>query len=286
VSIPRIPTATKMSDDVALSWNSRLREGVDWDRVAEQINGWELPIYDCDQIFHHVLEAAKKCVPFDLAEGNEVIGIEVERERDGLKGITDLTVIRTPEELRIIDWKTTGSVDAKWASVHTKGWQGGWYGYIWEPEAKGRKIVVEFRGLERGTGKWRVLPIEITKELLDETYGNATRVRKLRSDDIWAGHIRFGGYTCHSFGRSCEYLGDACNANLNMSYDEMKALDSSPISPTSAERIRTCPHKNTLYQLDKLRKVEQTGGGSNEKADYGNAFHSGIAEVYKQLTTK
>lgn len=44
-------------------------------------------------------------------------------------------------------------------------------------------------------------------------------------------------------------------------------------------------------ELDKLRGISDTGGGKftpgvNEKAVFGNAFHSGIGEVYKQLGEK
>lgn len=261
-------------------------ESVEWSKVVAEITPWNLPEYDTDRVFDLVLHAAKTWVPEDFAEGCSVGAVE-ELRVDGLfKGFADVTVVRAPEYMKIIDWKTTGAVDAAWKTEHAKGWQALWYGVLWWEQAQtaGLPLIVEFRGIERGSGRTRVVPVSITSNSIAEVNTIMETVMALRF-----GGIKASGDACYAYGKPCEFLKTRCDAANDANREEFYAIETAPISPTSAKRIFTCPRKNFLYQLDKLRGKDDTGGGKftpgvNEKAVFGNAFHSGIGEVYNQLS--
>lgn len=260
-------------------------ESVDWEKVHQEILPWALPTFDEEKCFDLVLHAAKTWVPEDFAEGCSVGAVE-ELRVDGLfKGFADVTVVRSPEYMKIIDWKTTGSVDAAWKTAHAKGWQALWYGRLWwqEAQAAGLPLIVEFRGIERGGGRTRVVPVPFTEDSL----GRAEALIKLVVGLREHGQLRADGSECYAYGRPCEYLKKRCDAEGDdFTNEEYVTITTAPISPTSAKRIFACPRKNFLYQLDKLRgKTEEAKftAGVNEKATFGNAFHSGIGEVYRQL---
>lgn len=268
-------------------WKEKLASEISWQAVADEIEKWGLPGYDATEVLGLVTEAALKFVPEDFSDGHRVIVVEGEKVVGLFKGVRDLVVIQDDVEkvVRVVDWKTTGSVDAKWVEVHRKGWQRLWYGALeWGERPEGYRVEVEFRGIERGGGRTRVLKVEFGEEQSNEAMSVLELAAMLRFADLEVGTVslRFGGYTCFGFGEPCPYLGERCEGDSGITPEERSALALAPISPSSAERIRTCPRKNTLYQLDRLR-----GGGDNnlggEKAIFGNAFHSGIAEVYRQL---
>lgn len=132
-----------------------------------------------------------------------------------------------------------------------------------------------------------MVPVSFTEDSLADTEALMVTVEKLRH----RARMKADGGACYAYGKPCPYLKNRCDETETISVEEFNALTNAPISPTSAKRIFTCPRKNFLYQLDKLREKPDTEGekfktGVNEKAVFGNAFHSGIGEVYKQLSKR
>lgn len=255
---------------------SELEQSVNWDLVGDEIEKHGLPSLDERSVLTNVVLAAKRWLPADL--GKKLLSVEREYTRDGLKGIADLVILEEPDGSKtVIDWKTTGKVGPAWRRRHANAWQGPWYGYVAGPGV-GRVI---FRGIERSSGRSDEVEVITTAKVLLDMRFNADRTVDLRNESLLI-PIRRGGYSCVAFDQECSYLAGRCEKTLVMSAQEYAYMTESPLSPSSAERIWNCPHQNTLYQLDKLRgnPVPDTG---SDASNYGNAFHSGIAEVYRQM---
>lgn len=258
-------------------------DSLDWEKVGNVIESYGLRALDADSVLKNVARAAAKWLPMD--RGKKLLSCEREFRRDGLKGIADLVLLEEPDGSKtVIDWKTTGKVGPAWRRRHANAWQGPWYGFVAGPGV--RRVI--FRGIERSSGRGDQVEVLITPPVLQGVLNHCEVTEHLRKETIIRFPIRRGGYACVSFDQECPYLGKRCDEGgvtqmaVNMTITEMDALLDAPLSPSSAERIWNCPHKNTLYQLDKLRG-NHVPDDSSDASNYGNAFHAGIAEVYKQV---
>lgn len=255
----------------------RLLSELPWERVEDAVGKYLTATTEAEECLRNVVVATQTWLPEDTT--GKLLSVEREYVGDGMKGIADLVVLEKADHVLIVDWKTRlGKLDAAWARRLRNSWQGPWYGAL--VPYPGPKVV-EFRGVSRG-GHTRVVRRELFAGDLATVAEDAATTRELRRISVAKHPIRRGGWACYAFGRECPERPQRCNEAWNATGEEIAELVAAPMSPTSAERVWNCPHRNSLYQLDRLRgrtRDERAG----DAATYGQAFHAGIAVVYEAV---
>ena len=182
-----------------------------------------------------------------------------------------------------LDWKTTKkNLDARWQDSYEGSWQ--WRDYLAETGAE----YFVYRGIKRRSKpedevETREFCIHrsVQPDLVEVHKINLTGTEAMRDALIDRNEVPWPQYRpsgCKAFGRACPYTDD-CAAGLQFiplgNLTKGRAL-----SYSRKEEFALCPERHRRSVLDKLALAEE--GNSGPEAEFGKAFHRGIAELYRQ----
>jgi hypothetical protein len=214
-------------------------------------------------------------IQYDVDE-KEIVGLDLGR---CIKGYIDIHAYERGDGFSddkgkisgvIIDWKTTSNLDATWTHRQLDSWQGKLYARV-----TGARRV-EFRGVQRD-GRTRAVGYEWPTEAYDDGDVDnyvlqAVSLREqLWKSEVWPKHKP---YACEAYGRKCDYH-KFCRDGIGDQHH--KLIQPKPFSYSGTETFFLCHER---YRLDTLFSEEDF---TNERANFGKAFHAGIAEAYLQL---
>lgn len=272
-----------MSKINPVHWNE-IYSRVDWDKVAAEISAVEetqppMPDFEKEDCRELVFRAAKRWLPYDIVEWS-VLGVEEEFESPLCRGFVDIRGVHRGELTSyqgysganfLCDWKTTrGDLDANWAFRYKYSWQWKMYTAAF-PDTK----LFHYRGINR-RGDTREIIIETNLGVLPEVELYLSQLADMRKSlegtEPWPKKMPGA---CNAYGRECEFY-HTCVSNTIVS-GELDIVK--PFSYSGAETFMLCPEKHRLTQLAGY-------GDDDETLAFGNAFHRGIAEVYRQIFLK
>ena len=265
---------------------------IDWDLVAKALASVDLPDFDRDEVSERIVEATKRYAPYDTANLS-IQGIEERFEFERGKGFIDLWGFEKNITLKIVDWKTTGSITDAWEFRESNSEQGLWYVHALKslrPEIDiSNGVSFEIRGVSRSGGVFKSLHRKISLDEILFHDVNQSRwmaakdayIEKYGWNDVY-GWPRAFPSACRPFGPKypCEFY-EACENNKPRLYE----IDDLPVrslnSYSSEKEFQRCPER---YRNLALKK---TLGLYDEDEDlatlWGKAFHAGCAEVWRQL---
>lgn len=248
----------------------------DLDRVADEIRKDNcLPDWDLEAVAEMVWVACERWLVRDT-EWMILHGIEQRFEVDGESGVADMYGVfsqEAPETLRgktfVRDWKTSsGDLDNRWVNRHKNSWQ--WRIYLNKLNAD----VMLYSGINR-RGETREHYIHRPETLTEEV-----RQQLLGLDVTKEAYIESGlqifplaqPQACMAYGRDCEFRTDCSNWTMPRGIPGKWNW-----SPTSIDLFMLCPERWRRTNL--LNASQET----RQEAEFGKAFHAGIAEIYRQV---
>lgn len=213
--------------------------------------------------------AAETWLPQDL-DDFRITHIE-EKERVPTSPLTRSTVcdIRGfygPDgEKFVLDWKSAGTVDERWVERMEASWQ--WRTYLVDTQSD----IFIYRGVQKDAGA--------TKELICRRYpgmerdveeyyrGVSSQIRSLVNEEVYPRNMPSA---CGAFARQCDHFYDCRNNTMPRG-----VILPTSISYSSAEHFMLCP--------ERYRREQLAGPGTSIDTLIGSVFHSGMAELYRQL---
>lgn len=266
---------------------------IDWNKVAEAIvSEPDVALFDIEEVLTAVVKTSNRYLEKDREAGLILEGLEEEFEFSHAgqqrKGFIDLRGWRETFPF-VCDYKSTGTLDERWAYREENSEQTLYYAHAlhvvngWEEP---REVLVHVRGVDREGYQW-LIEKTITPHMLVEFDQQSGAWSKLQLE-LWAG----GGWKepwprnkpegCRPFGPRypCDFEA-LCNdwkpendpARLIQEAGELNS------SFSSNKEFRRCPERRRLLQIHKLLGTER---GDSPEASWGQGFHRGIAEVYRQ----
>lgn len=278
------PPATYSGDDLVLA--------VPWKTIATHVEEAYRPCYtDLEDALRMAVHAVKCWGPSDVAHGIEAI--EEYLETDISRGYVDLRLAMPPygdfPQVRIVDWKTTGRLDAAWKARNVDGWQAMIYGDLVTRTSPGPVLVtVEFRGITRDL---KTLAVTVPDAGAKDKQLAVARYLRDTAETITAFEAAHGRvnspwprvrHSCEAFGRVCPYRDVAEFPCYTFPPDAAPVtLFDGKVSYSSAELFWLCPERW------RRRKMDDADGKTNLDADensaFGNLFHAIIADAYLLL---
>lgn len=266
---------------------------LDFEKVYEAMkNGRPILAFEFDSAIECVVTLTNKFLAADL-QRKEIQSIEVEYllEGDsampGHHGFMDLVVLlNVTGGYTIVDWKTTGTLDAAWVDRHKWSWQGPLYVAAFRETRKldwDIPVDVEFRGITRGKSDGahgtKTLVIDISKQRLDATVHQYKGVRKqilhqIETEPQGPWPMRMPD-ACFAYNRTCPYLIRCSQGTQKLGTPQFTTL-----SYSSMNSFGACNEKWRQERLDRDQSVDT---GNSPEAEYGNTVHRGMAEIYRQV---
>lgn len=277
-------------------------EAIDHDAVRAAIGEGNPYIFDADEAFDAVHVACQRWLVEDILQ-IDITGVETERIEENFKFVVDLEGTYTGEGTKIvqyddrsyraermhrfakrrviIDWKTTKvALDARWMDRYVDSAQ--WRDYL---ACTGADLFV-FRGVRRVS---KVLETHDTREfILDRSLQpDLVPLHKVNLQGIEAQRDALIDLNIHPWPQNrancgdyggCPYKSD-CDAGLKYipagNLEKGRALSFSRMT-----EFQQCAEKHRRSVLARIAQDEESTGPD---AEFGSAFHRGIAEVYKQI---
>lgn len=259
-------------------------ESLDLDLITSEVNAQEAGVADWDaqSVGECLVTTAEKWLARDVHEMmiNPEEGIERKFEWAGEKGFVDLHGVFGDDvaipglagKRFVLDWKTTaGKLDPKWEAKYRRSFQ--WKLYLYHLDAE----VFIYRGVSRNGETREVIihrPDNLHENLRTQLLGLRAAAEGLVQIGlpVWPMSMP---YACNAFGRECENYTDCGNYTM-----PKQSLETWNWSHTSMEQFLLCPERMRRAQLRKQAGEEME---SNAAAEFGSAFHRGVAEIYRQV---
>lgn len=274
---------------------------LDHDKVGAAIAEGNPYKFDSEEAGEAVIAACRRWLPEDVTIYT-VQSVEREQTLDGFKFVTDIECTYTGEGTKIvqedksfstvtlkpwagkraiIDWKTgKRALDARWVDGYTDSHQ--WRDYL----AKTGAEIFIYRGIKRKA------------KAGDEIETREFAIHRGAQPDLEALHrLNIAGITaqrdalidaavipwpqnrnsCGEYG-GCRFKDD-CNAGLQ--FIPVGNLEKGrPFSYSRMEEFRSCAEKHRRSVLARMHNDEESSGPD---AEFGSAFHRGVAAVYRQV---
>lgn len=262
---------------------------IDWTPVEQSILDSKLLMdFDLEEIFQRVQQVFRRYGKSDF-ESLKIQGIEEEFLFQRGKGFIDLWGFNQRGMLKVIDWKTTGSINENWEFRERYSKQGCWYIHALKSIHKDIDISngVEFeaRGVVRSSGLSKSIQKFISVDELERFDINQAAWEGQKGklvEDIgffspWPQNFPDG---CQPFGPNyrCEFFEQCIEGDKRLFTNlvEIKALN----SYSSEKEFRRCPERYRNLVLQKSLGMQRVDG---DEANWGKVFHLGVAEVWRQM---
>lgn len=264
---------------------------MNWSRIeqaiADEAARQSLDPPAIDQAEDMILTAYKKWHP----ESWEVKGVEwrydQSRDRADASGQIDLWGF-ADDAVRIVDWKTTGSISPAWKERQARSQQGLEYALALAASGIEPPFRFEIRAVAQDMSTAVIDFPLIRQEDLDryelETQGWAGirngLVQSVGWGSVWPRNESGG---CLAFGPRypCDYLGicEAREPDVVYPLESIRGLGERRISYSSRKEFQRCPERYRRLTIEKECGILRESG---DAARIGLVFHAGVAAIWEE----
>lgn len=173
----------------------------------------------------------------------------------------------------VLDWKTSDRpLTTDWKNRQVDSWQWPLYAAI-----KGAALAI-YRGYSWGDGDTREIIIKVPDWNLNsvrEQYGSVLELRRtlvMGGYEVWPQHKPTA---CNMYGEECPFYSDCYDYSM-----PRQKMDVRPLSYSRVSDFMLCPEKARRMEL---LEIDNARGYQTKRTAMGQAFHRGVAEVYRQV---